>query len=208
VSALHLPGDVAFTSVESEATFLAQSQRHWDGVVLLGSHAAEGTPAATLSHTMSIKNPQVWHVNGVDIGETGIQALMFSVERSPIMMVTGGACLANEIALWCPTARHVTVKWDEGWNRAKSRSEEEATRMIREAASSLIPLPFEELPVKSPYLIERCQCGGSLGRVFLRTAWACKRMLQRKPPNGAFRIMRGSIAVQGDDPRILINALV
>ncbi len=208
VNKQYLPDHIKFSSAINENTFLNVSQKHWDCVVLIGSHAAEGTPNATLSHTMSDRNPQIWSVNGVQVGETGIQVLMLSMKKSPVFMVTGGLCLANELGYWCPQALHVIVKLDEGWNCAKSLDRSVALRKIREAASSLKARSFQKLNVSSPYTIELSFCGGSLWRVFFRIAWLLKRLFIKKPKHAKFNFLKGSISVTGDDPRILVNSLL
>jgi D-amino peptidase len=208
VSDNFLPAGVSFSSVKSEPCFLHASWQHWDAVVLVGSHAAERTPNATLAHTMSIQNPQVWRINGLEAGETGIQATMLAVKDSPIRMVTGGVCLANEVGLWCLGARHVVVKRDEGWNRAASMPEREACKLIRAAASELEVGFSGALPVKPPYFVELCFCGGSVSRHLFRTLWLLKRRLLKKPYRATYRMSSGCLGVRGDDPRLLVNAIL
>lgn len=203
-----LPGAVMFSRAVDKPPYFEISRLHWDGVVLLGAHAATGTPNATLCHTLSSINPQIWRINGIEAGEIGIQSTMLSVEKSPILMVTGGMCLANEVAYWCPSAIHVAVKRDEGMNQAISLPRDEAVRRIRETASSLRPLDFQELPVMPPYSIEIHFLGGSPKRFLFRTAWLLKRILLKKPKDGTFRILRGSLEVKGDDPRVLVNDIL
>ena len=45
----------------------------FDAILLIGYHARAGTPAGTISHTMSGSLLNVWY-NGVAVGESGISA--------------------------------------------------------------------------------------------------------------------------------------
>jgi D-aminopeptidase len=203
-----LPEGVTFSRAMEESEYFSVSQYHWDGVVLLGAHAATGTPNATLCHTLSDINPQIWRINGIEAGEIGLQTTMLSVEKSPILMVTGGTCLANEVAYWCPAAHYVIVKRDEGWNRAISLPKDEAVKRIRDAAEALRIQDFKDLPVKPPYSIELHLLGGSPRRLLFRTAWLLNRLLLNDPMEGTFSLAKGSVVMRGEDPRVLIGALL
>ncbi len=73
----------------------------YDAVVLVGYHAMAGAKKAVLAHTWSdLAIAGVW-VNGVALGEIGLNALTAGYFRTPVIAVTGDrlACLEAQMLL-------------------------------------------------------------------------------------------------------------
>ena len=67
-----------------------------DATVLIGAHAKASSPPATCYHTMS-KGVKDWSINGVSIGEMGLQALIAGHFGVPMIYVSGEAHACAEI---------------------------------------------------------------------------------------------------------------
>ena len=61
----------------------------FDGAILLGYHARAGTPRAIRDHTMTSLNWQSVSLGEQEVGEIGLDALMFGLTGVPVILVTG-----------------------------------------------------------------------------------------------------------------------
>jgi D-amino peptidase len=107
----------------------------------VGYHGAIGEPEAILSHTY---NPRaIWEarVDGVVVGETGLNALVCEYFGVPIRLVTGDQATAVEARELIPSVHIAEVKRSFSRYSAESLSPEESRAVIRrEAAASLAAL--------------------------------------------------------------------
>lgn len=79
-------------------------------IFFVGYHGSISGPSSTLSHTY---NPEVFtaaRVNGVEVGEGGINALVAHHFQVPIGLVTGDAVMQQETAPFAPDAVQVVTK--------------------------------------------------------------------------------------------------
>lgn len=104
-----------------------------DATCLVGAHAKASSPPATNYHTMSkaVKN---WSVNGVSIGEMGLQALIAGHFGVPMCMVAGDEYACREIEQLIPGIVTVAVKRGLSRRSAVSWTHARACEMIREGA--------------------------------------------------------------------------
>jgi D-amino peptidase len=65
-------------------------------VFMIGMHAQAGTAGAVLDHTWGVKCVQALRVNGVTIGELGLNALLAGHYGVPIALVTGDSQTVQE----------------------------------------------------------------------------------------------------------------
>ncbi len=79
-----------------------------DAVILLGYHAMTGTEGAILSHTMD--RDTVYRINGMVVGETGIDAGIVGDANKPVIMVSGDDKLCAEAAALLPGVVTCEVK--------------------------------------------------------------------------------------------------
>jgi len=102
-----------------------------EAAVFIGYHAMAGSAPAVLAHTMS-GIVHCWRMNGEPVGETQINAALCGHHGVPVALVSGDACLAEEVAATLPATRTVVVKWATDETTARSVPRVEAIRMIRE----------------------------------------------------------------------------
>lgn len=110
-----------------------------DGMILLGYHAMNGTPMATLEHTMS---SAAWHrfaVNGRAWGELGIDATLAAEAGVPVVMVSGDDKLCAEArAFLGGQVETACVKQGLGRQQALCLSVARGQRLVRERARSAV----------------------------------------------------------------------
>src|SRR5512143_1801552 len=84
--------------------------RGWDLAALVGYHARAGTARAILDHTYTDRILDV-RLNGVSVGEIGINAALAGAFGVPVVLVSGDAATAAEArALLGDSVRTVVVK--------------------------------------------------------------------------------------------------
>ena len=81
-----------------------------DAVILLGYHAMAGTRGAILEHTMSSNKVQNYWINGVKVGELGLDAAILTDHKKPVIMVSGDDALYREAKKFLPRVTAVEVK--------------------------------------------------------------------------------------------------
>jgi D-amino peptidase len=124
----------------------------FDAIFLVAYHGAVGAERAVLSHTY---NPAaVWEVrlNGVAVGESGVNALVAVHYGVPVTLITGDDVTAEEARPFLPATEAVVVKRAITRSAAESLHPERACELIRAGAAralegaAAVPLPAIELP--------------------------------------------------------------
>ena len=135
---------------------LAGLDGSYAGVFLIAYHAMAGTVHAVLEHTM---NSRAWHsvrVNGVPVGETGIDAGMAAASGVPVVMVSGDDKLCGEARALLGKIETACVKEGHGRHRAiclplpaaRERIDQAAENAVRRlAAGECFTLPEFSEPV-------------------------------------------------------------
>ena len=122
----------------------------WDAAFFVGYHARAGTENAILDHTWTGTIYGVW-LNGVEVGEIGLNAALAGAQGVPVTLVTGDdkAC-AEARAILGEGVQTAQVKRAVGRYAADCVSLTDARRLIREAAlravtdaSRVAPLRFD-----------------------------------------------------------------
>jgi len=88
-------------------------------VFMVGAHAAAGTEHAILDHTWSAKCIQNVSVNGIRIGETGLNAILAGHYDVPLTLVTGDLATVQEAEALLGDVEGAVVK--EGVDRYAAR---------------------------------------------------------------------------------------
>jgi D-amino peptidase len=101
-----------------------------DATILIGAHAKASSPPATAYHTMS-KSVKNWTINGVSLGEMGLQALIAGHFGVPMIFVSGDYYACREIEALIPGIVAVAVKKGLSRRSALSWTHERARRMIK-----------------------------------------------------------------------------
>lgn len=121
----------------------------YDGVFFVGYHAMEGAEAATLNHTIMGRAVTRIAVNGIEVGETAINAGTAGHFGVPVALVTGDDKVAAEAKRFLPQVETAVVK--EAYDRyvAKSMPPARSHALIKERAR----LAVEKLPQLQPYRV-------------------------------------------------------
>ena len=83
--------------VQSEWTeYTAYLESGVDAALFVGMHAMAGTADGVLSHTVSSSNWWRLRFNGVEVGETGINAALCGTWGCPVLLVTGDEATCRE----------------------------------------------------------------------------------------------------------------
>ena len=127
----------------------------FDAVFLIGYHSMAGAPKGVLSHTMSSEAIYKFIINGMEMGEIGVMALLVGYYNVPIVLVTGDATAVEEAKRLLGEVEGVVVKWGLGRQYVISLSPKKARKLIREAAEkSLKNLEkYKPFKLKPPYEI-------------------------------------------------------
>ena len=102
----------------------------FDAAIFLGYHARARTENAFLAHTGSGSVKGLW-LNGVEVGEGGLNALFAAALRVPVILAAGDAAFAAQFAQRVPT-RTVTTKTAIGQMTARLISPEIVRERLRE----------------------------------------------------------------------------
>jgi D-amino peptidase len=113
----------------------------FDAVFLVGIHARSYTPQATLAHTWWPRVTDELRVNGVVIGEIGLNALLAGHFGVPVTLVTSDDLGVAEAQELLGDVESVTVKWSRSRYAARCLHPSKvrqaisagATRAVREA---------------------------------------------------------------------------
>jgi D-amino peptidase len=110
----------------------------YDAIFLVSYHGSMGSRGSTLSHTYFPAAFAEVTVNGVVAGEAGINALVASAYRVPIVLVTGDDTTAEETRRFCPDIATAVVKKSISRFAADSLHPAAARDLIREQATAAI----------------------------------------------------------------------
>ncbi|WP_232699953.1 M55 family metallopeptidase [Brevibacillus daliensis] len=110
----------------------------FDAAFFIGYHGMAGAANAVLNHTLLGSCIQRFKLNGVEVGEAGLNAAIAGAYGVPVVLVTGDSQTAEEVTAGIPGVYTVSVK--EGINAftANSLHPTVAKNMIREQAAIAI----------------------------------------------------------------------
>lgn len=104
-----------------------------DATGAVGAHARASTDGANLAHTMSGAIRR-WSFNGIEVGETGLQALIAGYYGVPFVFAAGDEHLCREMQQLCPGCVTVAVKQGTSLLSALTLAPERSRELIREGA--------------------------------------------------------------------------
>ncbi len=110
----------------------------YDVIFFIGYHGSISGPTSTLSHTY---NPEVFsaaRVNGVEVGESGINALVADHFGVPIGLVTGDSVTQEQTVPFARNAVQVVTKRSDSRFSAKNLHPAESRRLIRAGAEESV----------------------------------------------------------------------
>jgi D-amino peptidase len=116
-------------------------------VFITGTHGRAGTADAVLDHTWNSGTIYNLRINGREMNEAGLNALVAGRFNVPVVLVTGDEATMAQTREFLPQARTVAVKTGRGRGVAASLHPREACRRIREAAAEAVRARGQIKPV-------------------------------------------------------------
>ena len=122
----------------------------YDGLILLGHHAMFGTQNAVLDHTYDQYLIRELKVNGMPLGEFGLNSLVAAERGVPVIMTSGDDALEREAKAFCPDVEVAVVKKAEGRFCAKCLPKAESKRLLTDTARRAVSTIQERCCVEVP----------------------------------------------------------
>lgn len=148
-----LAGRARYLSGRLKPRYMMQGlDESFDAAFFVGYHGSMSANGSVLSHTYFPAAIAEVSLNGVAVGESGINALVALGCGVPVVLVTGDEATAAELATICPGARTAVVKHSVTRFAADSLHPEVACERIRAEAQRAVAgladarLPSIELP--------------------------------------------------------------
>ncbi|MEW6723849.1 MAG: M55 family metallopeptidase [Bacillota bacterium] len=143
------PAAKLITGTPKPLVMMEGVQDGFDAVFFIGYHARAGTPGI-LNHTISGRAVANIRVDGQDLGETGINALIAGYYGAPVVMVSGDSNLAAEARDFLGNIEAVAVKEANGRFSACCLSTAAAAAAIKEGAIRALERLGEFQPKRPP----------------------------------------------------------
>ena len=121
----------------------------YDALLMVGFHAKSGVPGALLPHSYSRKNLDI-RINGISVGEIGMEAAIAGDFGVPLLLVTGDSAGMEEAARLLPGVVTVAVKNAMGEFAAECLTPRASAALIREAAAGVVRNPPKAVPFRIP----------------------------------------------------------
>jgi D-amino peptidase len=110
----------------------------FDAVLFVGYHSKKGTKYGTLDHTISSRTIDNITINGLEVGETAINAAIAGYYGAPLVFVSGDLAVTNEAKELVPNIVTVTVKEAVSRLAAKCISPKKAREMIKKGVTEAL----------------------------------------------------------------------
>lgn len=117
----------------------------------IGYHAMAGNALGILAHTYLGSTVYSVRLNGIEVGESGINAAIAGHFGVPVALVSGDDMLAAEIAALLPWTERVITKWALSTVSAKNLSPQQAQKQIRVSAQRAL----ERLATMQPLTLDQ-----------------------------------------------------
>ncbi|WP_158095889.1 M55 family metallopeptidase [Cloacibacillus sp. An23] len=152
-------GSVLLASGSPKVLGMVEGAEGCDAAFFTGYHAMAGTEKAVLDHSYDRHTIYGIAVNGVKMGETGVNALLCGALGVPVAFVSGDDALCAEArSLLGPQARLCSVKEGLGRGAALCRTPEETEAEIyaaaKEAAEAARRGELRPFTLEGPYVLE------------------------------------------------------
>ncbi len=119
-------------------------------VFITGTHGRAGTADAVLDHTWNSTTIYNLRINGREMNEAELNALVAGRFGVPVVLVTGDEATIAQSKAFLSQTRMLAVKTGRGRGVAASLHPREACRRIREAAAEAVRARAEIRPVTVP----------------------------------------------------------
>jgi D-amino peptidase len=136
-------------------TQMAGINDSFDAAMFIGYHSKKGTLHGILSHTISGRAIESITINGMEVGETAINAAIAGYYGVPLIFVAGDLAVTNEARKLNPEIEVAAVKEAVSRTAAKCLHPVKARKLITERATMALQKKesIEPFSFKSPYEI-------------------------------------------------------
>jgi D-amino peptidase len=133
-------------------TQMAGIDGSFDAAIFVGYHSKRGTEYGILSHTISSRTIESVTINGVEVGETGINSRIAGHFGVPLVFLAGDQSTAREAKEVSPGVEVAVVKEAIGRTSAKCLHPEVARALIRENVAKALKggVKVKPIAVESP----------------------------------------------------------
>jgi D-amino peptidase len=104
----------------------------FDAAIFIGYHASAGNTGGIAAHTMSGSDFSSVKINGVEITEGGINALIAGHFGVPVVMISGDDAAVREVSEMVGPIEGAVVKWHYSHTSGRTLMPEAAQALIRE----------------------------------------------------------------------------
>ncbi|MCW4048609.1 MAG: M55 family metallopeptidase [Candidatus Bathyarchaeota archaeon] len=126
----------------------------FDAAVFIGYHAKKGTQNGMMSHTYSGGNIESLHINGVEVGETAMNAGIAGYYGVPLVFVAGDIAVTKEAKEVNHDIETVAVKEAISRVAAKCIHPAKAREMIKQGVAKAIKKKVKPLIVGPPVIFD------------------------------------------------------
>jgi len=113
-------------------TMMEGIDQSYDAALFIGYHAKKGTKLGLFDHTISGGIIDSITINGLEVGETGINAAIAGYYGVPLIFLSGDLAVANEVKALVPNIITVVVKEAVSRTAAKCLNPKQARKLIKE----------------------------------------------------------------------------
>ena len=193
-----LLGGARYLSGKHKPLYMMQGlDASFDAVFFVSYHGSMASEASTLSHTYNPRAIARVLLNGIEVGESGINALVAQGHGVPVVLVTGDDTTAEEAQRVCPGIQTAVVKHSVTRFAAESLHPTEARTLIRDAAAAALAGLAEATPpqITLPATLEILFQNGDFAEM---ATWV----------QGVERLDARTVQVSGEDPVTLFRTFV
>lgn len=119
-------------------TQMAGIDRGFDAALFIGYHSKKGTMRGVLDHTFSGRTIDSITINGMEIGETAINAAIAGYYGVPLVFVSGDLAVTEEANALIPGIITVAVKEAVSRTAAKCLNPKEARELIKRGVTEAL----------------------------------------------------------------------
>lgn len=128
----------------------------FDGVMIIGAHAKEGTAGAVISHTVWGTKFFDIKLNGISVSETLLNAIIAGEYNVPVIFVAGDQFITDEAKKVLGNVEVVVTKESIGWLSAKTRHPKKVYGDIKEKCKTAVSkiMDFKPYKISTPIKME------------------------------------------------------
>ena len=120
------------------------------GALFVGYHAMEGTPNGVLAHTFNSTAIQYAKLDGVPIGELGVDSYILDSYGVPSLFLSSDDVCIREMQAMYPHVRTTVTKYGKGRNRAELLPREAVLSAMERAVREAVCESFDYTPRPFP----------------------------------------------------------